>query len=105
MIASPELQPKSEARRAMNKRESRKIISEILKHFGGQRALARRLGCTSQAINMWRRGDFIPLVRAYQIQSLSDGKWTVENMPLREKSERTVILTRGTGTSEAATTV
>jgi DNA-binding transcriptional regulator Cro len=54
---------------------------EIIEYFGGTRALSELLGVSPQAITMWH--GFVPYSRAYEIQALSNGKFTVDRMPIK----------------------
>ncbi|MDM5132882.1 Cro/CI family transcriptional regulator [Aeromonas piscicola] len=45
---------------------------DVLAHFGGPSATAKRLGITAQAVSRWP--DVIPPGRAYQIEVLTGGK-------------------------------
>jgi DNA-binding transcriptional regulator YdaS (Cro superfamily) len=57
-------------------------FQEVIEHFGGITALARRLGVTSQAISQWK-GE-IPEPRGYQIEVLSKGRFKADRLPLRK---------------------
>lgn len=59
-------------------------VEEVFEHFGGITALARRLGCTSQAISQWN-GE-IPEARAFQIEVLSNGRFKADRLPIRKTS-------------------
>ena len=60
-------------------------FAEIVEHFGGtHEALAKRLGISREAVTMW--GGEIPESRAFQIQVLSDGRFKVDDMPVRGRS-------------------
>lgn len=50
-------------------------LEKVLEHFGGPSALAEKLNIARQAIYQWENG--IPLLRQYQIQALTDGKFKV----------------------------
>jgi len=45
---------------------------EAVAHFKGVKALAEKLGITTEAVYMW--GDTVPSGRAYQLQVLTEGK-------------------------------
>jgi len=59
-------------------------FEEVVQHFGGITALARRLGCTSQAISQWKNE--IPEPRAFQIEVLSGGRFKADRLPIRKTS-------------------
>ncbi|WP_421217958.1 Cro/CI family transcriptional regulator [Aeromonas enteropelogenes] len=44
---------------------------DAIDHFGGTRALATALGCSTQAISQW--GEQVPPRRAYEIQEITEG--------------------------------
>ncbi len=45
--------------------------TEAIKHFGSISDLAKALGTTYEAVRQW--GDYIPVLRHYQIEVLSKG--------------------------------
>ena len=49
-------------------------LQQIIEWAGSQAALARMLGVTRSAVNLWRR-DGIPAERAIQIEDYSGGKF------------------------------
>lgn len=62
-------------------------FQDIVDHFGGtHESLAKELGLTREAVTMWR-GE-IPEAYAYQIQVLSQDKFTVEDMPVRYRKRK-----------------
>jgi len=50
-------------------------IHKIIKHFGGTPKVCKALGVTKGAVSQWRQ-DGIPLLRQYQIEVLTGGKFT-----------------------------
>lgn len=46
---------------------------DVIKHFGSQKELAKKLKISSEAISQW--GDKVPQLRAFQIELLTDGKF------------------------------
>lgn len=74
----------------------------IIDHFGGtHQALAEALGVTREAVTMW--GGKIPELQAYKIQSLSEGKFTVANMPIKYRKTAAGKQGNGGATSERRT--
>lgn len=58
----------------------------ILEHFGGtHESFAAALGISREAVTMWKGR--IPKSRAYQIESLSKGKFKADRMPLKGTEE------------------
>lgn len=49
-------------------------IEQVIKHFGGVKALAKVLDVYPQVIYQWKANG-IPLLRQYQIQVLTSGKF------------------------------
>jgi len=45
---------------------------EAVKHFGSQTAVGKALGITKGAVSNWK--GTVPLLRAYQLQEISEGK-------------------------------
>jgi hypothetical protein len=60
-----------------------KIVStdEIIEHFGGGTELAKLLGCTPQNITNW--GRHVPYRTAFDLVALSEGRWSIEQMPIK----------------------
>lgn len=54
---------------------------EIIQHFGGGTELAKRLGCTPQNITNW--GRHVPYRTAFDLVALSEGRWSIEQMPIK----------------------
>lgn len=52
--------------------------TDVVEHFGSQRALAAALGITEQAVSLWDDEKPIPEGRAYQIESITHGKLKVQ---------------------------
>lgn len=61
-------------------------FEEVVEHFGGITPLAKRLGCTSQAISQWN-GEF-PEGRAFQIEVLSEGRFKADRLPIRKSNRK-----------------
>lgn len=59
-------------------------LEEVQAHFGGLTKLARALGISHQAVSAW--GNTIPETRAYQIVVLSEGKFSIDELPIRKRS-------------------
>lgn len=54
-------------------------LKDVIEHFGGtHESLAAALGCERTAVTMWR--GTIPKLRAYQIESLSGGKFKAADL-------------------------
>lgn len=51
------------------------MIQEIIKHFGNQAKLAKKLGIGRAAVNHWSIRGIIPPNRAIQIEKLTEGKF------------------------------
>lgn len=49
----------------------KKSIQLVINYFGGVPKTAKALGITRAAIHMWQ---YVPILRAYQIESLTHGK-------------------------------
>ena len=54
------------------------MFTQIVGHFGGTPKLAKALGIQRQAIYQWDRK--IPELRALQIERLTDGRFSVQQM-------------------------
>lgn len=73
-------------------------LKEVLSHFGGtHEALADALGIERTAVTMWRGR--IPKLRAYQIESLSQGKFKADDL-LKRRNKQKVGEPRKTGTHD-----
>lgn len=60
------------------------VLQEVIKHFGGtHESLADALGIERAAVTMWKGR--IPRLRAYQIESLSQGKFKAADLLSRSK--------------------
>lgn len=66
-------------------------VDTVIQHFEGVTSLARKLGCTSQAISAWKREGTIPEIRAFQIEVLSKGKFKAARLPIRPRSRHSVL--------------
>ena len=53
-------------------------FQRVVDWFGGVPNLAEKLGCTHQAVYVWRRG--FPAGRAYQIEVLTRGEITAAEL-------------------------
>jgi DNA-binding transcriptional regulator YiaG len=51
--------------------------TEAIKHFGSEAQLARALGISRQAVNLWKSPDRIPKGSAYQLQVITAGRLRV----------------------------
>ena len=50
-------------------------LSDVMPHFNNsQSELAKALGLSRQAVNVWFKEDKIPLLRAYQIKDIINSK-------------------------------
>ena len=59
------------------------MIDEIVRHFGGQKALAVALDVTPAAVTYWVQDGALPARRAIQIERLTEGKFKALNIPTR----------------------
>lgn len=59
-------------------------LDDVVKHFGGISALARALGINRQSVYHWKEhyNSAIPELRCYQIQALTDGKFSIDTLPI-----------------------
>ena len=57
---------------------SERALQKAIEHFGGVGGLAKALEIERQAIYMW--GGKVPKLRAYQIESLTGGKITADEL-------------------------
>lgn len=53
-------------------------LTTALTHYETQRAIARVLGITEQAVSIWVKDDRVPLKRARELEKDSKGKVTVD---------------------------
>lgn len=61
--------------------------SDVVKHFGSNRATAEALGVTKQAVNNW--GAVVPEAVAYRVQAITEGALKVDPVVyLRLKRKR-----------------
>lgn len=51
------------------------MMDELLKHFGGQAALAKALNVTRGAVCQWVTSGSIPAFRAIEIEQLTRGEF------------------------------
>jgi DNA-binding transcriptional regulator YdaS (Cro superfamily) len=58
--------------------------SDVIAHFGGQGRLAKALDVSQPAISKW--GETVPLLRAYQIQVITNGKLKVGIPQIKQAS-------------------
>ena len=56
----------------------------VVKHFGNATKLAEALGLTKAAVSQW--GDTVPLLRAYQIERLTNGELKVQEPVFKKAS-------------------
>jgi len=57
-------------------------VKELIAHFGGQVALADKLGIGQSAISAWVKSGEIPLKRAFQIERMTKGKIKLGQLPI-----------------------
>lgn len=69
-----------------DKNEPKTIFQEIVNHFDGIPKMAKALGIRRQAIYLWN--GVIPEGRAYQFESLTQGKFTGLQILARQAAER-----------------
>lgn len=60
------------------------LKADAVQHFGGVIKLADALGLTKGAVSQW--GDTVPLLRAYQIERITNGALKAEEPELKEAS-------------------
>tara|TARA_Y100000766_G_scaffold110165_1_gene94274 strand:+ start:1416 stop:1601 length:186 start_codon:yes stop_codon:yes gene_type:complete len=60
------------------------LKADAVQYFGGVIKLADALGLTKGAVSQW--GDTVPLLRAYQIERLTDGALKAEEPELKKAS-------------------
>ena len=71
-----------------NSMKNKNIINEVILHFKTQSNLARTLGVSKQAVNQWYSGEKnIPLLHAFKLERLTDGKFKAEQFLPIEKQE------------------
>lgn len=58
--------------------------AEVLKHFGGVMGVARALGIASPSVSQWQED--IPMLRAYQIERITEGKLKVNDPEVELKN-------------------
>lgn len=56
----------------------KKALQKAIEHFGGVGGLANALGIERQAVYMWKGK--VPELRAYQIESLTEGQITAAEL-------------------------
>lgn len=56
------------------------MIDDVIKHFGGTRALMRLMGVSRMAISKWRKEGCLPPARALQVEHLSGGKFKASRL-------------------------
>ena len=60
--------------------------ADAINHYGSPTLLAKALGITLQAIGQW--GEEVPLLRQYQLESLTDGQLKADNAkPTAKRNE------------------
>lgn len=69
-------------------------IADIIRYFGNQSILARKLEIKPQAVQQWISRGQIPIRRAIQIERITDGKIRLDELlPLtgvgKERQEKT----------------
>ncbi len=57
--------------------------TQLIKHFGGVAAAARKIGMTRQCLYEWKKRGAIPYPRQLYIQEVSGGKLRATNGHLR----------------------
>jgi len=57
-------------------------VKEVIAKFGGQVALADKLGISQSAISAWVKSGEIPLKRAFQIERMTNKKIKVSQLPI-----------------------
>ena len=63
-------------------------FEDVVQHFGGtHESLARALGLGREAVSMWR-GE-IPILRAYQNEVLSGGRFKASELPTKGRRSGT----------------
>jgi len=55
-------------------------MQEIIKHFGGQSALAKKLNVDKAAVSQWVSYGFFPPKRAIQIERITNGLFKAVDM-------------------------
>jgi DNA-binding transcriptional regulator YdaS (Cro superfamily) len=60
---------------------------EAIRWAGSQRKLAELCDVTESAVSQWADRGLIPMMRAYQIESLSGGELRVDPAAYRRESE------------------
>lgn len=59
--------------------------ADAVLHFGSQSKLAKALGLTKSAVSQW--DEHVPALRAYQIQSLTNGNLVAVGLPQESPSK------------------
>ena len=59
------------------------MIDEIVRHFGGRKALAVALNVSPAAVTYWVQDGALPPRRAIQIERLTEGKFKALDIPTR----------------------
>ena len=57
-------------------------VKEVIAKFGGQVALAEKLGISQSAISAWVKSGQVPLKRAFQIERMTNKKIKVSQLPV-----------------------
>lgn len=60
------------------------LKKDAVRHFGGVTKLAEALGLSKGAVSQW--GENIPMLRAYQIERITNGKLVVVEPELKKAS-------------------
>mgnify|MGYP003691499057 CR=1 FL=1 len=60
------------------------LKEDAVRHFGGVTKLAEALGLSKGAVSQW--GENIPMLRAYQIERITNGKLVVVEPELKKAS-------------------
>ena len=60
------------------------LKQNVVSHFGGVTKVADALGITKGSVSQW--GETVPLLRAYQIERLTNGALKAEEPELKEAS-------------------
>jgi DNA-binding transcriptional regulator YdaS (Cro superfamily) len=58
---------------------SKKVLHQVIDFFGSQKATAKELRCTQQAISLWFKFG-VPIKRAIQIEKKTGGKFTRDQL-------------------------
>lgn len=60
------------------------LKQNVVSHFGGVTKVADALGITKGSVSQW--GETVPLLRAYQIERLTNGALKAEEPELKQAS-------------------